>query len=223
VQVAGAEPTHRDPVGVLRELEREREVGGQVGLDRATLPGDPPADPLPRAMLGCMRARTSIVVATVLALLLLAACDGSDDSRATTSTSRRRTTTTSSSTTSTSTPTGSSTTAPPGSTSTVAPTTTTTVAAGTCGGQTQIITDAVQASDQLAGRAGQYSVQQCRIAPSAPIWAAADIVPDPGASLDRASVLLERIGAIWTVVTLGTGSVGCPAPPPARVELLLPC
>jgi hypothetical protein len=160
-----------------------------------------------------------VVVVAALALALAPACDGSDGKSSTSTTRSRRTTTTS-----TTSPSGSSTTVPPPSSSTTVPeTTTTTAAPGTCGGQTATITEAIQGSDELAERSGQYTVQHCRIAASSPIWAAADVVPNPGVGLERSSVLVERIGSIWTVVALGTDGVGCQAPAPARVELLLPC
>jgi hypothetical protein len=96
---------------------------------------------------------------------------------------------------------------------------------GTCGGQTAAIAGAIQASDDdgLASRVGQYSVQNCRIAPSNPIWAAAQAVPNPGVQLDTATVLLERIGASWNVVSVGTSNVGCQAPASVQAELGVSC
>ena len=84
---------------------------------------------------------------------------------------------------------------------------------------------AIQASDDdgLASRAGQYSVQRCRIAASNPIWAAAAAVPNPGVQLDTATILLERIGALWNVVAVGTANVGCEAPTQVQTELGVPC
>jgi hypothetical protein len=76
----------------------------------------------------------------------------------------------------------------------------------------------------LDARAGQYTVQHCRLAPSAQIWAAAEIVPNPGIQLDVATVVLQRIGALWTVEQTGTSNVGCNAATATiRAELGLIC
>jgi hypothetical protein len=169
-----------------------------------------------------MRPRASAVPLAVLlaAIVGIGACSGSDGStgRGATSTSRTRRTTTT-----TSIPPSSSTTTA-GSTSTTVPeTTTTTAAPGTCGGQEAIITQAIAASDELAARAGTYTVRSCRIAPSSPIWAAADVVPNPGSSAPGGVVVLERIGAIWSVIALGTSGVGCQVPAAQRAELGVSC
>ena len=64
----------------------------------------------------------------------------------------------------------------------------------------------------------------CRIAASSPIWAAADIVPNPGVQLDPATVVLQRIGALWNVEATGTSGAGCQtAPANVRTELGLIC
>lgn len=167
-----------------------------------------------------MHRRAALAVLLALVLVVAAACDGSDDgeSRSSTSTSRRRPTTT--------------TTAPPSSTTTGGGATTTTAAPppssttapqGSCGPATSFITEAIAATDELDGRAGTYTVTNCRLATSSPIWAAADVVPNPGAPIRPATALLERIGAIWTVSAYGTGSIGCPAPPNVRAELSVTC
>jgi len=170
--------------------------------------------------------RPSFGVLIVGALVVLAACGGSDGGKAATSSTRRRTTTTTGTpgATAPSSTTGSSTPSAPSTPSTVGPATpTTTAAPGTCGGQEGIIADAVNGSDQLAVHSGTFRVVRCRIAASQPIWAAADVVPDPGSGVVAQSVLLERLGSIWTVVTAGTGSIGCQAPAGVRAELMLPC
>ena len=151
----------------------------------------------------------------------LAACDdgGSDKD----STPRRSATSTRSSSTTTSTvpggATGSSTTLPPGSTAS------TPASIGTCGNQTPAIVAAIGFGIQgLDSRAGQYTVQECRLAPSSPIWAAAEIVPNPGVVLDGATVVLQRIGALWNVEDTGTSGVGCGVTPSnIRTELRLIC
>lgn len=167
-----------------------------------------------------MRRPAALAVLLVLVLVVAAACDGGDDgeSRSPTSTSRRRPTTTTTAPVSTSSTGGTGT-----STTTAPPTSSTTTPQGGCGAQTGIIVDAIGASDELAGQQGTYTVAQCRLAASSPIWAAAQIVPNPGAPIGPATVLLERIGSIWTVSAYGTGAIGCPAPPNVRAELLLTC
>jgi hypothetical protein len=96
---------------------------------------------------------------------------------------------------------------------------------GNCGNQTDALVAAINGSDMggLNQRAGQFTIQRCRIAASSPIWAAADIVPNPGVQLDRSQVLLQRIGALWNVESVGTSNVGCPAPAGVRTELNLGC
>jgi hypothetical protein len=162
----------------------------------------------------------------LLALALVVAA-GCDDSGSNASPSKpkpkpaRSTTTTSSAVPAASTTTTAST-APGAPTSTTVPGSNPT---GTCGGQTAAIVAAIQASDDdgLSGRVGQYTVQDCRVAPSNPIWAAALAVPNPGVQLDTATILLERIGALWNVVGVGTSNVGCQAPAPVQAELSVSC
>jgi hypothetical protein len=165
----------------------------------------------------------AVAVLAGMAALSLTACD--DGGSGKTTTPRRSTTTTaSSSTTSTSTIPGgatvtSSTTLPSGSgTTTPAP-------VGSCGAQMPAIVAAIGAGVQgLDARAGQYTVQRCRLAPSAQIWAAALIVPNPGIQLDPATVVLQRIGALWNVESTGTSNVGCNvAPANVQTELGLNC
>lgn len=163
-----------------------------------------------------------LVASLVLALAVVTGCDDSGSEPKGDKPKPSRSTTTTSSTV----PAGSSTTTTPTAPGTA---TSTTVPApnntGTCGNQTAAIVGAIQASDDdgLASRAGQYSVQNCRIAPSSPIWAAAAAVPNPGVQLDTATVLLERIGALWNVVAVGTSNVGCEAPVQVQTELGVPC
>jgi hypothetical protein len=158
------------------------------------------------------------VVLTATLALALAACDSGGSSS---SNKPRRTTTTSSSTTTT-------TAAPGASTTTTAPGTSTTSSAqsvGTCGNQTDAIVSAITTSDVggLNTRQGQYVVRMCRISATSPIWAAADLVPNPGVQLDQATVVLQRIGALWNVDAVGTSGTGCNAPPAVIVDLKLVC
>jgi hypothetical protein len=149
----------------------------------------------------------------------LAACDSGGSSA--TPKPHRSTTTSSSSPTTTTTggPSTSTETSGGGTpTSTIAP-------IGTCGNQTTTIVAAVQGSTEggLAENAGRYTVQRCRIAASSPIWAAAQIVPNAGVQLDGATVVLQRIGALWSVESVGTSQVGCTAPAAVIRDLGLVC
>ena len=164
------------------------------------------------------------LLATSVAVLLalgLAACDDGDSKG---SDRPRRSTTTSSSSTTTPTTTP----APGGSTIPNQPDVPTTIppqTVGSCGNQTDALVAAITGSDVggLNARQGQFTVQQCRIAASSPIWAAAAVVPNPGIQLDRSTVVLQRIGALWNVEEVGTSNVGCNAPAPVRVDLRLSC
>jgi hypothetical protein len=165
------------------------------------------------------------MVLAVAVTIGLAACD---DGGSKSSDKPRKTTTSSSSTTSTSTTTSS--TIPPGGGSTIptqpnVPTTIPPQTVGNCGNQTDSLVAAINGSDVggLDTRVGQFTIQKCRIAASSPIWAAADIVPNPGVQLDRSQVLLQRIGALWNVETVGTSNIGCQAPASVRVDLQLSC
>ena len=150
----------------------------------------------------------------------LTACDSGGSSA--TRKPRRSTTTTSSSSTTTG-----STGGPSTSTETSGGGTTTSTIApiGTCGNQTTTIVAAIQGSSSggLDQNAGRYTVQRCRIAASSPIWAAAQIVPNPGVQLDGATVVLQRIGALWNVESVGTSQVGCNAPANVIRDLGLIC
>jgi hypothetical protein len=169
----------------------------------------------------------SPVVAAALAVLVtfgLAACDDGGSKRAD---KPRKTTTSSSSTSSTSTTSSS---VPPGTGSTIPPQPTVPTSIppqtiGKCGNQTDALVSAINGTDSggLNTHVGQFSIQRCRIAPTAPIWAAADIVPNPGVQLARSTVLLQRIGALWNVEAVGTSKVGCPAPAAVRSDLGLSC
>jgi hypothetical protein len=170
--------------------------------------------------------RSPLVAALLAALVTigLAACDDGGSKSA----DKPRRTTTSSSTSSTSSTTSS--TVPPGGGSTIptqpdVPTTIPPQTVGSCGNQTDALVSAINGSDVggLNQRAGQFTIQRCRIAASSPIWAAADIVPNPGVQLDRSMVVLQRIGALWNVESVGTSNVGCQAPASVRVDLGLSC
>jgi hypothetical protein len=158
-----------------------------------------------------------LVVTAALTLALLPACGGSggDAGRTTRPTRARATTTTTGA--------GTTTASAASSTSTTAPATTTTTAApGTCGGQTEVITQAIQGSEQMAPQAGRFTVTRCRVASSSPIWAAATATStDP--AVPSTTVVLERIGALWTVIAVGTSHVGCDVPAAARPELGIDC
>jgi hypothetical protein len=219
----GAEPPEGDLVGQGDELEGE----GQVGIDAGNLvrvchrlasPGAPCWGPNPEVLVARLPL-LAVLCATVLGVTLTA-CDSGGSSAA--KKPHRSTTTSSSSTTTTTTTGGPSTsteTSGGGATnSTVAP-------IGTCGNQTTTIVAAIQGSSSggLDQNAGRYTVQRCRIAASSPIWAAAQIVPNPGVQLDGATVVLQRIGALWNVQSVGTSQVGCNAPAQIIQDLGLIC
>ena len=160
---------------------------------------------------------TAVVLTAALALALAACDDGGSEDK----TSDRSTTTSTSTNTTTTTVAG-------GATTTTAPGTSTTVPAesvGTCGNQTEAIVSAITTSEVggLNTRQGQYVVRLCRISASQPIWAAADLVPNEGVQLDQATVVLQRIGALWNVDSVGTSGTGCDAPAAVIVDLKLVC
>lgn len=171
------------------------------------------------------RSSISVLLAAALLVLGLAACDDGDSKE---SDKPRTTSTSSTSTTSSSTTTSSTIPAGGGSTIPTQPNVPTTIppqTVGSCGNQTDALVGAINGSDVggLNTRVGQFTIQKCRIAASSPIWAAADVVPNPGVQLDRSQVLLQRIGALWNVESVGTSNVGCQAPAAVRVDLQLSC
>ncbi len=151
--------------------------------------------------------------------LALSACN--DDSgkassprRSTTSSSPRSTSTSHSSATTSTVPTPPTSAAPPPNDP------------GTCGNQTAAITAAINATDTqgLNTRAGQFTVQACHLAASSPIWAAAQIVGNPGVVIPRFTVVLQRIGSLWNVMDVDeSGHSGCDAPSQIRSDLGLGC
>ncbi len=170
-----------------------------------------------------LRLRPLGAIALVLLVpVALVACDsGGSKSRATSTTTRRRPhrTTTTSSSSSTSTVPTTATTVP--TTLTVPPTTS--PGAGTCGAQQSVITAAVLGGDLGPVPIGSYDVVNCRIAGSNPIWAAVGLNPKAGTGVTPLSVVLQRLGATWTVHAYGITRVGCDAPPPVPSELGLGC
>ncbi len=97
---------------------------------------------------------------------------------------------------------------------------------GTCGNQTDAIVAATKATDAqgLNARAGEFSVQACHVAASSPIWAAAQVVGNPGVVIPRYTVVLQRIGSLWNVMDVGeSGHSGCDAPSEIRADLGLGC
>src|SRR4051794_1417707 len=144
-----------------------------------------------------------LLLSLVLALVVVAGCDDSGSRASNDKPKPHRSTTTTSATVPAVSSTSTASTVPGEPTTTTVPASNPT---DKCGNQSAAIRDAIQASDDdgLASRAGQYSVQNCRLAPSNPIWAAALAVPNPGVQIDPATILLERIGALWNVVAVGT-------------------
>ncbi len=159
------------------------------------------------------------VVAALLVVIVAFGATACDSGGSSAARKPHRSTTTSSSTTTSTAPSDSTTTAVLGGA-----TTTTLAPNGTCGNQTTAITAAIgNGPSGLKENAGKYTVQRCRIAASSPIYAAANTVPNPGVQLDGATVVLERIGALWTVDGVGTSGVGCDLPAQVITDLGLSC
>lgn len=165
-----------------------------------------------------MRYVSKCLVATTFVIALLAGCGGSKKAEPTSTTklSSRSSTTTSTVGNEPSTTLPSEYSPIP----TTAPTNN-----GTCGPQFAVIDEAIKGSDNpvLAGAVGTFAVVDCRLSPSIPIWAAANTSPKPGAVLPRQTIVVQRIGAIWTVEEVGTGPVGCNIAQPIPRELQLAC
>jgi hypothetical protein len=163
----------------------------------------------------------------------LAACDSGGGSRAarsttTTTTKHRRkphaaTTTTSSSTTTTTTlPRG----AQPDTAVTdpnVATTTTSPGGAAPCGPQEARLDAVVQSGELQNVPVASYTVTNCRLASSQPIWGAVTLAPNAGTSVAPLTVVFERVGSIWDVHSYGAGATGCDAPAPVPTQLGLGC
>jgi hypothetical protein len=158
-----------------------------------------------------------VSVASVLVLAVgLSACD--DDSGG--SASHRKPRPSSSTRSSSSTSSTSSTTVSPDPSA--SETTTVPVTPGTCGGQLDAITAAVGGSDPTL--LTTYALSRCRLAPSSPTWAAADLVPKTGSGAMPKTAVLERVGALWTVRAISSAGVACDATPPqVRAGLGLSC
>ncbi|MBK5289136.1 MAG: hypothetical protein JJE46_11805 [Acidimicrobiia bacterium] len=173
-----------------------------------------------------MKPSRHLVVVALLVVLAAACSSGSSSTtgEGSTSTSRAKrrhpkpTTTTESpsSTSSSSTTTASTEPAPP---ATAPPPT----AGPGCGGRAGPIFAAVQGGDLGPVPLASYTIADCRIADANPIWAAVTLVPNPGANVIRLTVVLQRLGSIWTVFAYGAGPVGCNAPPPVPDQLQLGC
>lgn len=87
------------------------------------------------------------------------------------------------------------------------------------------ITTAVTTSPETAGvAADSYTVDDVRTAASDPTWAAARLAPTAPDQLDPATVVLQQVDGVWTVVSLGTAQVGCEETTPAVArDLALVC
>jgi hypothetical protein len=68
-----------------------------------------------------------------------------------------------------------------------------------------------------------YSIAGCRLAPSSTIWGAVALAPKPGQTAPPLTVVVERLGSIWSVHSYATGATGCDAPAPVPAELQLGC
>jgi hypothetical protein len=86
-----------------------------------------------------------------------------------------------------------------------------------------MISAAITGGDLQAVPVDSYTVGDCRLAASQPIWSAVTLTPKPGQGVPRLTVVVERIGSIWTVHSYGPGATGCDAPAPVPAELRLGC
>jgi len=171
------------------------------------------------------RLATTAVTAGLLALTLSACSDGgskpkAQHNRTTTSSQPHRSTTTSTTLdgTGTSSTLATSTTTGPGATST-----TTGTRPGGCGAASGPITAAVLSGDLGPVPVASYTVTDCRLSATQPIWAAVTLAPRPGQTVPQLTVAMNRIGALWTVHSYGQGPTGCDAPAPVPTELRLGC
>lgn len=92
-----------------------------------------------------------------------------------------------------------------------------------CGGRAGPIFAAVQGGDLGPVPLQSYTISDCRISDANPIWSAVTLVPNPGTSVIRLTVVLQRLGSIWIIHAYGPGQVGCDAPPPVPTQLTLGC
>ena len=162
----------------------------------------------------------------IVAMVALAGCSsesskpGAKPKSQTSSTTRPRhgSSTTSSTPGATSAPTNSSSTAPKTSVTTEPPST-----SGVCGARAAAIYAAIQGGNLGPVPLAKYTISDCRIAASNQIWSAVTLVPNPGSGVVQLTVVLQRIGSIWTVQAYGQTHVSCNAPPPVALELRLGC
>ncbi len=212
----------------------EFESEGEIGVDAKNLPevtdgiDEPRGEPCVM-LVGMIHARLVIPLA-LIAATGLAACDSGGSKAATkprtTTTTRRkhRPATTTSTTAAPTTPSTTSTTAPVVAT-TLAPSPATTVppTLGACGARAVAIFAAVQGGDLGPVPLAKYTISDCRIAASNPIWSAVSLVPNRGTGVTPLTVALERVGSIWSVRGYASNHVACDAPPPVPQELRLGC
>ncbi len=69
----------------------------------------------------------------------------------------------------------------------------------------------------------KYTISNCRVSTSNPIWSAVTLVPNAGSGAQQLTVALQRLGATWNVDAYGQNHVSCSAPPPVPAELQLGC
>ena len=219
-QVVGAEPFAGDRVGTVRELEREAQVGCEVGGDPRNV-ANPERRP---ARLSAMARRflvagaiiaASIVLGTAVALLTRD--DDSPDTTVgvTTTTTRAATTSTIAST------------APPTSTEPTLITTTTTtqpenVLPDPCGAESAAIRAAID--NGIEGARDLAQIDECRLAAADMSWALVQVGPRPGTDFAALTVMVQGGGGAWAVVDQGTVDVGCgTAPQQVLVDLGVFC
>jgi hypothetical protein len=124
----------------------------------------------------------------------------------------------------------------PGATSTTSAAITTTVpngqagpdgtnppATASCGVQADRFSAVVYGGDLAVVPVDRYTISDCRLSPTRPIWGAVTLAPKPGETVPPLTVVFERVGSIWTLHSFGEGATGCDAPAPAPSELDLGC
>ncbi len=161
----------------------------------------------------------------ILCVVAVAACSSGsssaqDDRTTTTSHGKRRpkpTTTTTTTTAPTGDPSPTTVGTVPGPSETPPPA----VSGSGCGDRSGPVIAAVQNGDLGGADPNQFTITDCRIADANPIWAAVTLVPKAGAG--RLTVVLQRVGSIWTIYGVGPTGVGCDTPAPVPTQLRLGC
>jgi hypothetical protein len=82
---------------------------------------------------------------------------------------------------------------------------------GPCGTDTGAVRAAIDAT--ITDAPADADLSSCRLAPSDPTWAAAQLVAKPGATFTPLTVILHTGAGAWTVVARGGTDAGCGSAP----------